>query len=333
MALMFPFVFEQRNMARRVCWLVAVVCGVFVLSPALAEAKCTPRTSGCERPDILRVPSADFPTIQSAVDAAADGATILIGPGSFRETITVAGKRLRIIGNGARGAGDLVVKDVVIARPGRGILWQSTGRLLVKDVLVNNPLWHGIVGLAGKLELVNVGAQGGTAFAVYITSDLCATLSNLSVLEFSKGGVAVVDSCALIFDSYFNLNKTAHIWSKNSTTLVLDSEFLFSLCVEQPGGDCAFGDSIVFLGGSGSVVGSSISFADGAAVAAFGASVGIGSTSVWCCTLDFRVETFAGVGGQLHELDQNYTCACALTGDSACLTVSSGVAPPAAIDP
>lgn len=47
---------------------------------------------------ILRVPQ-DFSTIQAAVDAAPEGATILIGPGTYRESITIT-KSLTLEGSG-----------------------------------------------------------------------------------------------------------------------------------------------------------------------------------------------------------------------------------------
>jgi hypothetical protein len=49
------------------------------------------------------VPNREFPTIQAAIDAAEDGATIGVRPGVFREVLTIAGKRLRITGAGTHG--------------------------------------------------------------------------------------------------------------------------------------------------------------------------------------------------------------------------------------
>lgn len=42
----------------------------------------------------------DFPTIQAAIDASVDGATILIGPGTYRERIDLRGRSLHLWGVG-----------------------------------------------------------------------------------------------------------------------------------------------------------------------------------------------------------------------------------------
>jgi len=47
---------------------------------------------------VARVPQ-DFPTIQAAIDAVAEGSTVLIGPGTYKETIKIT-KSLRLVGAG-----------------------------------------------------------------------------------------------------------------------------------------------------------------------------------------------------------------------------------------
>jgi hypothetical protein len=48
----------------------------------------------------LKVPSKSFPTIQSAISAASPGETILVGPGTYVEQLTIH-KSVTIIGSGA----------------------------------------------------------------------------------------------------------------------------------------------------------------------------------------------------------------------------------------
>jgi len=52
---------------------------------------------------VVRVPQ-DFPTIQAAIDAVAEGGTVLIGPGTYQENLKIT-KSLRLI-----GAGQQIVK-------------------------------------------------------------------------------------------------------------------------------------------------------------------------------------------------------------------------------
>src|SRR5437867_13178628 len=54
------------------------------------------------RPQTLQVPSDRFPTIQSAINFAAAGDRVLIAPGVYNETLTIA-KRITLSGSGARG--------------------------------------------------------------------------------------------------------------------------------------------------------------------------------------------------------------------------------------
>lgn len=53
--------------------------------------------------DDLRVPE-DFPTIQEALDAAADGDRVLVGPGVYTETVDFLGKDVHVLGAGPEQA-------------------------------------------------------------------------------------------------------------------------------------------------------------------------------------------------------------------------------------
>src|SRR6187200_354719 len=76
------------------CALLAALSGQ-LWAPTAAASACERRTAAC-RP--LRVPG-EFRTIQGAIDAAPDGATILVAAGVYNEPFRVEGKRLRIVGS------------------------------------------------------------------------------------------------------------------------------------------------------------------------------------------------------------------------------------------
>ena len=69
------------------------------MTPTASATECTSRTEACPgragRP--LHVPG-EFRSVQDAIDAAPDGATILIAAGVFHESFRVEGKRLWIMG-------------------------------------------------------------------------------------------------------------------------------------------------------------------------------------------------------------------------------------------
>ena len=117
---------------------------VTLAAPATASASSTGRTS-------INVPR-DFPTIQAAVNAAAPGATIHVGPGTYTEQVVIT-KDLDLRGSGAEAT---VIKSpttlmpfglnlrngrpvVAVVRIGNGV------RVRVSDVGVAGPVPCGLV--------------------------------------------------------------------------------------------------------------------------------------------------------------------------------------------
>jgi hypothetical protein len=72
------------------------VAGLLVLGEGLAPQVTWP--TGQQERFVVRVPE-DFPTIQAAIDAVAEGGTVLIGPGTYQENLKIT-KSLRLIGAG-----------------------------------------------------------------------------------------------------------------------------------------------------------------------------------------------------------------------------------------
>jgi hypothetical protein len=73
------------------------VAGLLVLGEGLAPQVTWP--TGQQERFVVRVPE-DFPTIQAAIDAVAEGGTVLIGPGPYQENLKIT-KSLRLVGIGA----------------------------------------------------------------------------------------------------------------------------------------------------------------------------------------------------------------------------------------
>ena len=97
---------------------------------------------------ILRVPQ-DYPTIQAAVDAAPEGATILIGPGTYVEQVTIA-KSLTLEGS---GIGVTILEPPQppspLDEPNPVFTVQAPERtvtLRVRQLTVGSPSYKGVVG-------------------------------------------------------------------------------------------------------------------------------------------------------------------------------------------
>ena len=91
-----------------------VLLGICILSLLVSNAAAQPLPGAngndsdkddkldCGSLPILRVPSAQYPTIQSAVDAVpVGGATVKIAPGVYTESVEVNGSNVRLVGSGA----------------------------------------------------------------------------------------------------------------------------------------------------------------------------------------------------------------------------------------
>src|SRR3970282_144967 len=87
---------------------VAIVGTVFVLM--LLPTSMNLQTSNAA--SLITVPT-DYPTIQSAIDAASPGDTIKVLPGIYTEQIIIT-KDLKIIGSGAKST---VIKAPTVLKP------------------------------------------------------------------------------------------------------------------------------------------------------------------------------------------------------------------------
>lgn len=112
----------------------------------------------------VRTVPEDFPTIQSAVDAADPGDLVLIDEGVYPEQVTVTTEQLVLRGVDR----DAVVVDGQFERE-MGIMATADGvaveNLTVRDVTSNGIYWDGVTGFRGSyLTALNAGTYGIYAF-------------------------------------------------------------------------------------------------------------------------------------------------------------------------
>jgi Right handed beta helix region len=165
------------------------------------------------RPQTLQVPSDRFPTIQSAINFAAAGDRILIAPGVYNETLTIA-KRITLTGSGARGerqtaiVGPRPTEVVPIERAIGVVNYQPGGGGKIEDLLIRGGDGAGILGAAieerfpAALEVKQVIIHQGVRGIAGSFSDL--TVQDSKVGDMLWHGVSIVKAKGHIsFDENF----------------------------------------------------------------------------------------------------------------------------------
>lgn len=184
----------------------AVAIGVVLAAFAGSSASAARQTT-------LKVPR-DFPTIQRAVEAAPDGATILIAPGVYEEELRIEDKRLDLKGsdegrtelrsstrdtgiltyaNG--GGGEVKNVDFVGGAFGiggeRGVRGELPGPLAIKNVSITGG-FRGIYGAFAELSVKSVEVFGTAWNGISLTHiGVEAALQDLEVHDTGSVGLWV----------------------------------------------------------------------------------------------------------------------------------------------
>ncbi|MFE2728196.1 nitrous oxide reductase family maturation protein NosD [Kitasatospora sp. NPDC059327] len=140
----------------------AVAAAVVATAVAVAAGGCSstgPAASDAAHPagDVVRVPE-DFPTVQKAVDVAREGDTVLIGPGTYRESVRVA-KRNVVVRGTDRAA---VVLDGGL-KLANGITVTGPGSV-VENLTVHGYLANGVLFTGVTDEKLQQRGAGGSAY-------------------------------------------------------------------------------------------------------------------------------------------------------------------------
>jgi len=202
-------------------WVLVSALGVFLgvasaahcMTPALHAAECSSRGDACHgragRP--LHVPG-EFRSVQDAIDAAPNGATILIAAGVYRESFRVEGKRLTIIGSDdGRTEISSPGRDIKLATYAnggggelKGLFFQGgdcavcgihdgssiPSALVVKDVTMADG-YRGVFGGFSSLTLKNVTISGTQWHGISVTH-VGVELKFADIEVHDTGGVGVL---------------------------------------------------------------------------------------------------------------------------------------------
>lgn len=153
------------------------------------------------RPQTLQVPSEQFPTIQSAINAAANGDKILVAPGIYNETLTIA-KRINLTGSGERGerrteiVGPAPTEVVPLERAIGVVNYQPAGGGKIESLLIRGGAGAGILGVAiegrfpAALEVKQVIIHQGVRGVAGSFTDL--TVEDTKVADMLWHGVSIL---------------------------------------------------------------------------------------------------------------------------------------------
>jgi hypothetical protein len=185
--------------------IVRRTAAIVVVSAAALAAPGTAATAdrGNDQATIVW-PSAEFRDLQSAVDAAPDGATIEIEPGLYRvdEPIIVSGKKVIIRGAGSRFSGDPRVDPVThLFGPTAGDVLDERGNLVLRADRV-----RGLLNFVGADASVSDIRLSGFDAGIVIRdsadrpsarariSDVVISDTGRGILSTSAAGVTVADA-------------------------------------------------------------------------------------------------------------------------------------------
>ncbi|MEC8278492.1 MAG: right-handed parallel beta-helix repeat-containing protein, partial [Myxococcota bacterium] len=167
-----------------------------------------------------------YPTIQSAIQAAQSGDTIIIPSGNYSECLDLLGKNLSLEGNGSAtvtgsGCTYTVVADqgeqlnlsglTIDHTYGRGISAQNSNTSIVLD----------------NVSILSIGANSWDGSAIYASgASVTITNSEISNMSSSRGAIFLEDFASLtIEDSIFDSNDALNggvVYAENDTTVIIE---------------------------------------------------------------------------------------------------------------
>ncbi len=143
----------------------------------------------------LVVPSA-YPTIQEAIDAARDGETVVVMPGTYRENIRIREKRITVQSSDPDSS--VVVRSTVI----QGV---EEGRPTIRIGSGSEATLAGFTLLAGPLEGYE-GAKCGACFGIVYIREASPTVRKNRIVNSPDTGIAIYESGAKIEENIISNN-------------------------------------------------------------------------------------------------------------------------------
>jgi len=201
------------------------------------------------------VPSAEYRTIQEAIDRVPDGATLDIAPGVYRENLSIAGKRLRIAG--ASGPGPRT--EIVAADEARAVIaYGSGGGGALQDLALRG----GTFGVLAEAGSRTGGDVELTIRRLTIRQTGSGVYGRFSKLELEDSRIVATEShsVVLLFCGVYCSVKDAFVSNAGGAGLyvaneaaggaVCDPETGASLCIHDSAFVANEGGGIMIIGGA-----------------------------------------------------------------------------------
>ena len=184
---------KKRNQI--ICIIISLIMSTVVCNPALSQTSLE-STFGDGGDSVILVPD-DYPTIQEGIDAAVNGDTVLVSPGTYVENIDFLGKAITVISsNGPEvtiiDGGNPVNPDygsVVIFSKGEGLDSVLDGFTVTNG---NGTLYH--------IDDYDP-ACGGGIFCVNASPTIKNNIITNNNIEYGTGGGIFCNNSSIIIDN------------------------------------------------------------------------------------------------------------------------------------
>ncbi|UCE95472.1 MAG: right-handed parallel beta-helix repeat-containing protein [Candidatus Bathyarchaeota archaeon] len=172
-------------------------------------------------PNVLYVPTIDYPTIQSAIDSAASGDTIFVYSGTYYEHIVV-NKSILLVGE------NMVSTIIDGGGSGDAILIRRTDNVTIQGFTIRN-CSHGISLEHSNQDIIRNNKITNTHYGVGLYTSYGSVISNNIISANSVNGIELYSSSSnLISDNAITLNSLDGIFFSTSSNNVISRNTITS---------------------------------------------------------------------------------------------------------
>jgi hypothetical protein len=257
------------------------------------------------------------------------------------QAVELRGFDAGILSRDSEARGALAIRDTVIQRTGRGILWNSASQLTVNDSEIQHTFGNGVslIALPGGLyaffdlvinDINDLGLSNThhVGFVVQGQGTGCVLLHNLFTGGHTGGGILILDGCADIKDGLLAGNSFYGIALVRSSATINGT---FILDTAPRPSDGHFGDGVVAFLSSAELTGLDIERSARCGMSNFGGTLTVNANLLNC-------NLFHVCGENVGPNEFNYddfggnVCGC---GDTSvvCQVTSPGLEPPEPLPP